>query len=147
NALFLYVWLEMPKEKQTIETVLDLMSLAKVDEETGSLSDLGDKFNSLPDNHPAKDIYIRMVQAAGDTIRSVLFTANARMAVFNEDKVKRVLSKDELDFASLGAGKNGDKKTKTMVFCLIPDNDNTYNFLAGMFYTQAFQELYYMADF
>lgn len=33
------------------------------------------------------------------------------------------------------------------IFCVIPDsNDNSLNFLVGMLYTQAFQELYYQAD-
>ena len=36
---------------------------------------------------------------------------------------------------------------KQAIFCVIPDsNDNSLNFLVGMLYTQAFQELYYQAD-
>ena len=29
---------------------------------------------------------------------------------------------------------------------MIPDNDSSFNYLVGMLYTQAFQELYYDAD-
>jgi type IV secretion system protein VirD4 len=47
---------------------------------------------------------------------------------------------DELDISSLG-------EKKTALFCLIPDNDSSMNFIVGMLYTQAFQELYYKADF
>lgn len=39
------------------------------------------------------------------------------------------------------------KKTKTALFCVIPDSDKSYNFLIGMLYSQIFQELYYQADF
>ena len=36
---------------------------------------------------------------------------------------------------------------KQAIFCVIPDsNDNSLNFLVGLLYTQAFQELYYQAD-
>ena len=36
---------------------------------------------------------------------------------------------------------------KQAIFCIIPDsNDASLNFLVGMLYTQAFQELYYQAD-
>lgn len=42
-------------------------------------------------------------------------------------------------------GKLGERKQA--VFCIIPDsNDASLNFLVGMLYTQAFQELYYQAD-
>lgn len=52
-----------------------------------------------------------------------------------------------MNIADIGVGKNGDGKTKTALFCVIPDNDKSYNFIIGMLYTQVFQELYYQADF
>ena len=33
-----------------------------------------------------------------------------------------------------------------MVYCCIPDNDASFNYLIGMFYTQTFQQLYLLAD-
>ena len=48
-------------------------------------------------------------------------------------------SYDNLDLGSLG-------EKKKAIFCVIPDNDNSFNYLVGMLYTQAFQELYYRAD-
>lgn len=48
-------------------------------------------------------------------------------------------SRDELDLGSLG-------ERKRAIFCVIPDNDASMNYLVGMLYTQAFQELYYRAD-
>ena len=42
-------------------------------------------------------------------------------------------------------GQLGERKQA--IFCVIPDsNDTSLNFLVGMLYTQAFQELYYRAD-
>lgn len=48
-------------------------------------------------------------------------------------------SYDNLDLGTLG-------EEKKAIFCVIPDNDNSFNYLVGMLYTQAFQELYYKAD-
>lgn len=47
-------------------------------------------------------------------------------------------------YESLNLGELGEKKKA--IFCVIPDNDNSFNYLVGMLYTQAFQELYYNAD-
>ena len=35
---------------------------------------------------------------------------------------------------------------KQAIFAVIPDNDSSFNYIVGMLYTQAFQELYYNAD-
>jgi type IV secretion system protein VirD4 len=44
-----------------------------------------------------------------------------------------------MDLASLG-------ERKTALFCVIPDNDSSFNYLVGLLYTQAFQTLYCIAD-
>ena len=48
-------------------------------------------------------------------------------------------SRDDMDFGSLG-------EQKRAIFCVIPINDSSMNYLIGMLYTQCFQELYYRAD-
>lgn len=35
---------------------------------------------------------------------------------------------------------------KRVIFCVIPDNDETYNFLITMLYTQIFDQLFRLAD-
>ena len=62
-------------------------------------------------------------------------------------QILRILSKDDLHLEELGIGVNGDKHTRTALFCIIPDSDKSYNFIVGMLYTQLFQELYFQADF
>ena len=37
-------------------------------------------------------------------------------------------------------------KRKTALFCLIPDNDTSFNFLVSLLYTQIFQQLFDLAD-
>lgn len=77
--------------------------------------------------------------AAGKTAKSILISAAVRLAAFNLPEIAKMTSYDNLDIGSLG-------EKKKAVFCVIPDNDNSFNYLVGMLYTQAFQELYYRAD-
>ena len=98
-------------------------------------------------DHPAYKQYTKVIRGAGDTVRSVIISANARLAQLENRQILRILSKDDMNISEIGVGKNGDGKTKTALFCVIPDNDKSYNFIVGMLYTQIFQELYFQADF
>ena len=46
---------------------------------------------------------------------------------------------DEMDFASMG-------ERKRAIFCVIPVNDGSMNYLVSMLLTQCFQQLYLRAD-
>ena len=98
-------------------------------------------------NHPAVKQYNKCMRGAGDTVRSIIISANSRLAFLENKQVLRLLSKDELNLSDIGIGVNGDGETKTALFCVIPDSDKSYNFIIGLLYTQIFQELYYQADF
>lgn len=87
------------------------------------------------------------MRGAGDTVRSIIISANSRLATLENKQVLRMLSRDDLHLEELGIGVNGDGKTKTALFCVIPDSDKSYNYIIGLLYTQIFQELYYQADF
>lgn len=152
QALFYYVWLEEKPSKRNFASVLKLMGEAEVMEKgKPSPLDVCMKFleetSSLGANHPAVKQYNKCMRGAGDTVRSIIISANSRLATLENQQVLRMLSKDELNLAELGIGVNGDGKTKTALFCVIPDSDKSYNYIIGMLYTQIFQELYYQADF
>ena len=87
------------------------------------------------------------MRGAGDTVRSIIISANARLGILENPQILRVLDIDEMDIPEIGTGVDGDKNKKTALFCVIPDSDKSYNFLVGMLYSQIFQELYYQADF
>lgn len=152
QSLIYYVWLEMPEKKQNFRTVMELLSEAKVDPKgkdsklTIKIKNLAKK-SSMGSNHPAYKQYMKVVDAAGDTVRSIIISANARLALLENPQILRVLSRDDLKLEELGIGVNGDLKTRTALFCIIPDSDKSYNFVIGMLYTQLFQELYFQADF
>ncbi len=152
QALFYYVWLEEKPPKRNFASVLKLMEEAEVTEKgKPSMLDTRMKFleatSPLKENHPAVKQYNKCMRGAGDTVRSIIISANSRLAFLENKQVLRLLSRDDLDLAELGIGVNGDGETKTALFCVIPDSDKSYNFIIGMLYTQIFQELYYQADF
>ena len=95
--------------------------------------------------HPALKNYYRAIRGAGDTVRSIIISANARFAPFDNEDLLNILDGDDIDLPSLGIGVNGDETTRTALFCVLPDDDTTFNFVAGMLYTQMFQELYRVA--
>ncbi len=150
QALFYYVWLECPEKNRNFNSLLELIAKAEVDED-GEESELDEIMNTLAEekgeNHPAVRNYRKVTRGAADTVRSIIISANSRLAPFENNQIKRILSKDDMDIPSIGIGTNADETTKTAVFCVIPDSDKTYNFVVGMLYTQIFQELYYQADF
>lgn len=152
QAIFYYVWLEEKPQKRNFQTVLKLLAEAEVTEQgKPSRLDVRMKFleesSPLGANHPAVKQYNKCMRGAGDTVRSIIISANSRLAYLENQQILRILSKDELNLAELGIGENGDGETKTALFCVIPDSDKSYNFIIGMLYTQIFQELYYQADF
>lgn len=164
TALFLYTWMEKPKEEQNFRTVMDLLAKAefqtdargnKLDSELDKIFDeleirccedsefKGDGFVC---RHPAVLAYNKVMRGAADTVRSIIISANSRLINVNED-ILALMDDDEMNIQEIGAGVSYDGKTKTAVFCVIPDNDKTYSFVIGMFYTQIFQQLYFYADF
>ena len=149
QAIMSYVWYECPKQgkKANIREMMDLLTQAKVQEKEGVKSDLDLKMDVLPDGHPAKVAYLKVRSGAKDTIRSIIISAHARLAYLQNPKILRILDKDDMDIRALGEGVYENPDRKTALFCIIPDNDKSYNFLVGMLYTQIFQELYYIADF
>ncbi len=152
QAIFYYVWMEVKPAKRNFEMVLKLIGEAEVTEQNKpSKLDVRMKFleesSPLGANHPAVKQYNKCMRGAGDTVRSIIISANSRLAFLENKQILRMLSKDEMNLAELGIGVNGDSETKTALFCIIPDSDKSYNFIVGMLYTQIFQELYYQADF
>ena len=149
QAIMSYVWYECPKKGKdaTIREMMDILTKAKVAEKSGDLSELDRMMNVLPDDHPAKIDYLKVASGAKDTIRSIIISAHARLAYLQNPKVLKILDHDDMNIRAIGEGIYENPDRKTALFCIIPDNDKSYNFLIGMLYTQIFQELYYIADF
>lgn len=93
-------------------------------------------------DHPAVKAYQRYRGGPDDTIRSVIMTVNARMQPFDNEELLEIFSSNDIPLDEFGTGIDGDGKTKSNLFIIIPDDDDTFNFVPGMVYTMLFQELY-----
>ncbi len=143
-ALMLYLRLEAPPEEQTMEMMLTMLEYGAAKEGDGDYqSPLDLLFDALEEenpNHIALRQYKVFKQAPSETAMSILITASVRLAPFSLPEVQRITSTDNMELEKLG-------ERKQAIFCIIPDsNDVSLNFLVGMLYTQAFQELYFQAD-
>ena len=145
SALMLYLLHEAPPEEQTFEMLMFLIENAATvedEDESGYQSSVDILFQGLEDEKP-EHIAVRQYkifkQASGKTAKSILISAAVRLAAFNLPEIAKMTSYDNLDIGTLG-------ERKRAIFCVIPDNDNSFNYLVGMLYTQAFQALYFNAD-
>ena len=145
SALMLYLLHEAPPEEQTFEMLMFLIENAATvedEDESGYQNPVDILFQGLEDEKP-EHIAVRQYkifkQASGKTAKSILISAAVRLAAFNLPEIAKMTSYDNLDIGTLG-------ERKRAIFCVIPDNDNSFNYLVGMLYTQAFQALYFNAD-
>lgn len=143
TALMLYLLHEAPPEEQNFEMLMFLIeNAATMEDDDDYKSPVDILFDGLEEEKPehiAVKQYKIFKQASGKTAKSILISAAVRLAAFNLPEIARMTSYDNLDLGSMG-------EKKKAIFCVIPDNDNSFNYLVGMLYTQAFQELYYRAD-
>ena len=144
SALMLYLLHEAPPEDQNMETILYMIENGGAKEEDDDYQSPLDLLFEAPEeeqpDHIAVLQYHIFKQAAGKTAKSILVSAAVRLASFTLPEIQRITATDDMELGKLG-------ERKQAIFCIIPDsNDASLNFLVGMLYTQAFQELYYQAD-
>ena len=144
SALMLYLLHESPPYEQTMEMMLTMIEYGGAKEDDDDFQSALDLlFEALEEEQPdhiAVRQYHIFKQAAGKTAKSILVSAAVRLASFTLREIQDITCEDDLELSKLG-------ERKQAVFCVIPDsNDVSLNFLVGMLYTQAFQELYYQAD-
>ena len=144
TALMLYLLHEAPPEEQNFSMLMFLIENAATveDDEDNYQSPVDILFDGLEETAP-EHIAVKQwkifKQASGKTAKSILISAAVRLAAFNLPEISKMTSYDNLDIGTLG-------EKKRAIFCVIPDNDNSFNYLVGMLYTQAFQALYFNAD-
>ncbi len=143
SALMLYLLYEAPAEEQNFEMLMFMLECARVMEEDEQYqSPLDLLFQTLEERDPshiAVREYKVYKQAAGKTAKSILVTASVRLAAFIFPQYAAMMQTDEMDFASMG-------ERKRAIFCVIPVNDGSMNYLVSMLLTQCFQQLYLRAD-
>ena len=143
QAIILMLFQEAPEYEQNFSMVMRVLEYAEVkeeDEEYDSPLDL--LFQSIEREHP-DSVAVRQYKvfklAAGKTAKSILVSTAVRLAPFNLPQIQAITNHDDMDLYTLG-------EKKCALYAVIPDNDQTFNFLVSLLYAQAFQALYYSAD-
>lgn len=143
KALMFYLYHYAPEEEQNFPMVMEMLRAGAVDEEAGNTaSPLDVLFQRLEIDEPdsiALKYYRDYRSGAAKTLKSIQITLAARLEKFNLDSIAGMTAVDEMDLSSLG-------EKKVALFCKIPDNDISFNFLVSLLYTQIFQQLMRLAD-
>ena len=143
QAIILMLWQEAPEYEQNFSMVMRVLEYAEVKEEDEEyVSPLDLLFQSIEREKPdsvAVRQYKVFKMAAGKTSKSILVSTAVRLAPFNLPQIKAITDRDNMDLYTLG-------EQKCALYAVIPDNDQTFNFLVSLLYSQAFQALYYSAD-
>ena len=142
-ALIGYIWYEAPAEEMNFTTLLELINASEAredDEEYQSPVDLlfADLEERSPDHFAVKQ-YKKYKLAAGKTAKSILISCGARLAPFDIQELREIMSYDEMELDMIG-------DQKTAMFVIISDTDDTFNFVVAIMYTQLFNLLCDKAD-
>ncbi|MBG9510732.1 conjugal transfer protein TraG, partial [Bacillus thuringiensis] len=136
---------KFPKEEQHLGTLIDLISYSTVKEDDENyknpLDYMFEKLEKEDSTHFAVKQYKLYKLAAGKTAKSILISCGARLAPLNIPALRDLLSKDELDLDTLG-----NKGRKTALFIIVPDTDDTFNFIVSIMYSQLFNRLCRIAN-
>ena len=143
QAIILMLFQETPEYEQNFSMVMRVLEYAEVrEEDEGHVSPLDLLFESIERRKP-DSVAVRQYKvfklAAGKTAKSILVSTAVRLAPFNLPQIQALTEHDDMDLYTLG-------EKKVALYAVIPDNDNTFNFLVSLLYAQAFQALYYSAD-
>lgn len=144
QAIFFFVCDGFAPEERNMGTVLELIGMLKIEEDEDNYDSDLDYFAKLfAEKHGEDHIGVQQFRefrekAGGKTAKSIVISAVARLAPFRTKAVKKIFSYDSMKLEMVG-------EEKTAIFVVVPPTDTTFNFIAGMFFTQLFQELQYCA--
>lgn len=143
TALIGYIWYEAPFEEKNFATLLDMIDASEVREDDESYMNPIDRlFEALEKKEPthfAVKQYKKYKLAAGKTAKSILISCGARLAPFDIQELRELMKEDELELDTLG-------DRKTVLFVIISDTDDTFNFVVSIMYSQLFNLLCDKAD-
>lgn len=143
SALIGYIWYEAPEEEQNFSTLLEFINASETREEDEEFKNAVDElFEELEADNPehfAVRQYRKYKLAAGKTAKSILISCGARLAPFDIQELREIMSYDEMELDMIG-------DQKTAMFVIISDTDDTFNFVVAIMYTQLFNLLCDRAD-
>lgn len=143
SALIGYIWYEAPEEEQNFSTLLEFINASETREDDeefkNAVDELFEELEAENPEHFAVRQYQKYKLAAGKTAKSILISCGARLAPFDIQELREIMSYDEMELDMIG-------DQKTAMFVIISDTDDTFNFVVAIMYTQLFNLLCDKAD-
>lgn len=144
QAIFFFACDGFVPEERNMNTVIQLIAMLQIAEDEDNYDSDLDYFAAIFEKKHGSD-HIGVQQwkefrqkASGKTAKSIVISAVARLAPFRTKAVRKIFSYDSMHLEMVG-------EEKTAIFVVVPPTDTTFNFIAGMLFTQLFQELQYCA--
>ena len=142
-ALVAYIVFEGPEEERNMNTLVEMINSMEVREDDETFKNAVDyMFDGLERRSPqhfAVRQYKKYKLASGKTAKSILISCGARLAPFDIRELRELMETDEMELDTLG-------DSKTALFVIISDTDDTFNFVVSILYTQLFNLLCDKAD-
>jgi len=143
-ALIGYIVFEAPAEERHLATLVDMINSMETKESDENFKNPVDyMFLGLgkrkPDHFAVRQYKKFKLASGSKTTKSILISCGARLAPFDIEQLRGIMTYDELELDLMG-----DRKTAT--FFIISDVDTTYNFLVALAFSQMFTLLCERAD-
>lgn len=141
-SLILYILYESPLYERNLNTMMDMILECKVSEDGYDENRMDILFGELEQrdpHHPAVLQYRSFKLGSAKTLSSIMVTAVSNLHMLQSAAFAEMIATDEMFLPKLGVEKRA-------IFCVIPDNDDTFNFMVSILYTQLFDQLFRLAD-
>lgn len=140
QAICFFLIAECEPEEQNFSSVMKLLRCVDAGEgaenKKSVLDILMDELREKdPENIALRSYAVFKSAGGGKTAQSILISCQTRLQMFNLKAISNLTNTDNIDLGSIG-----DKPTA--LFCVTKVEDNTFNFLVALLYTQLFETLY-----
>ncbi len=141
---------DLPKKEKTLSTLRKLVVVANREEATGRSVRGKSCLQEIMENHKkhmqsmgkeswAYERFQEYNTAPDKTLLTTNSTTLAKLVTFATEEVQRMLSANDIDFATIG-------QKPTALFVQVSDTDRSMDLLVNLFYTQLMNELCTFAD-
>lgn len=145
QSLFFFTMYMCEPQDRNMNQVMWLLGQLEIGEEEDNLdSPLDQLFELLREKWGEDNIAYRTfkdfrTKASGKTAKSIAMTMVSKLQPYNIASVQALSQNDEMMLDRIG-------EEKTAIFVIVPPVSKTFNFVAGMLFSQLFQELNYCAN-
>lgn len=144
SLFFFTMYMCEPKDRNMNQVMWLLGQLEVAEEEDNFDSPLDQLFELLKNIHGEDNIAYRTfkdfrTKATGKTATNIVMTMVSKLQPYNIASVQAISANDEMQLDKIG-------EEKTAIFVIVPPTSKTFNFVAGMLFSQIFQELNYSAN-